>query len=74
VREHLGGLQRYALVFPIARPRLALVHAAVEAPRRPSAAHMRLIAAAADADRRGLRFEATLARRIAGDLGGHPPP
>jgi hypothetical protein len=74
VREHLGGLQRYALVFPIARPRLALVRAAVEAPRRPNAAHTRLIAAAADADRRGLRFEATLARRIAGDLGGHPPP
>jgi hypothetical protein len=68
VRDHLGSLVQYAWVFPIARPRLALVRAAIEAPRRPAAAHIRLVAAAAQADQRGLRFEGALARRIAADL------
>jgi hypothetical protein len=68
VRDHLGSLSRYAWVFPIARPRLALVRAAIEAPRQPAVAHARLIATAAQADRRGLGFEAALARRIAGPL------
>jgi hypothetical protein len=68
VRDHLGSLSRYAWVFPIARPRLALVRAAIDAPGRPAAARARLTAVAAQADQRGLRFEAALARRIAGDL------
>ena len=68
MREHLGALRRYAWVFPIARPRLSLVSAALEGPARPEAAHTRLTAAAAQADQRGLRFDAALARRIAADL------
>jgi hypothetical protein len=68
VREHLGPLRRYAWVFPIARPRLALVCAALDGPDRPAAARTRLAAAAVEADRRGLRFDAALARRIAADL------
>ncbi|MDB5482563.1 MAG: serine/threonine protein kinase, partial [Caulobacteraceae bacterium] len=70
VRGHLGDLQRYAWVFPIARPRLALARAAVDAARRPEMARSRLAAAAVQADLRGLRFEAELARRIAADLVG----
>jgi len=70
VREHLGALRRYALVFPIARPRLALVRAALDGPRRPDSAHTRLLVAAVQADRRSLRFDAALARRIAADLAG----
>jgi hypothetical protein len=72
VRDHLGSLERYAWVFPIARPRLALVRAAVAAPRHPQRARSRLIAAAAQADQRGLRFDAALARRIADGLTSHP--
>ena len=72
VRDYLGSLGRYAWVFPIARPRLALVRAAIAAPRSPRSARSRLIAAAGQADQRGLRFDAALARRIADDLASHP--
>ena len=68
-RLNVGVLRRYAFVFPIARPRLAMVLAA-KAGRRPKTALARLDAAAIDADRRGLRFEAALARRIAAELTG----
>jgi hypothetical protein len=68
VREHLGSLRRYALVFPIARPRLALVRAAIGASRGREAARADLITAAARADQLKLRFEADLARKIAGEL------
>ncbi|HLZ84181.1 MAG TPA: ATP-binding protein [Caulobacteraceae bacterium] len=68
VREHMGALRRYAWVFPIARPRLALVSAATQAARRPDAARPRLAAAALSAEQMDLRFDAALARRIAADL------
>jgi hypothetical protein len=67
-RRHLGGLTRYAWVFPIARPRLDMVRALVVAARQPAAACARLDAAARRAEAMGLGFEAALAQRIRLDL------
>jgi len=68
VREHLGELARYALVFPIARPRLALVKAAAAASRAPRAALGRLAEVAGRAEALGLGFEARLARETGAGL------
>jgi hypothetical protein len=72
VHDHLGSLQRYAWVFPIARPRLAVVRAALSGPSRPGLAHTRLLVAAARADALGMGFESDLALRIAAGLTGQP--
>ena len=72
VRRHLGELERYAMVFPIARPRLAIVRALIGAPTGRSKALTRLETAAANALQLGLGFEANLARQIAADLAERP--
>ena len=68
VRRHLGDLERYALVFPIARPRLAIVKAVIGASNLRSRTLARLETAAERADRMGLGFEASLARQIRADI------
>ena len=68
VRRHLGDLERYALVFPIARPRLAIVKAVIGASKRRARTLARLEAAAERADGKGLGFEASLARQIHADV------
>jgi hypothetical protein len=68
VRGHLGDLERYALVFPIARPRLAIVRGVIAAAASPAAASARLNLAARRAEAMGLRFEADLARALRADL------
>jgi hypothetical protein len=71
-RQGAPALRSYALVFPIARPRQALVHAlrlAAEDPGRGAAAAE---AAAARAQALGMQAQADIARRLAGGLRGHP--
>jgi hypothetical protein len=67
-RRHLTDLARYAWVFPIARPRLAMVKAVIAGARRPDVARTRLELVARSAERLGLGFEASLARQIAMDI------
>jgi tetratricopeptide (TPR) repeat protein len=63
VRRHMAEFGRYALVFPIARPRLALTRGLLLARRSPARARQSLDAALRRANSLGLRFEADLARQ-----------